>query len=136
MTKVTFPAKMNLKTTRLFSKLIGILLISLIFPAFILAEEPDGVLLTGLFTDSGDAREQEILEQGVAKTFNVRLVLTYDQTDIITGPLGALATAKDIASSINGLKEPLLSEISGYQKNAIDHSAGVITAVSLAKQGK
>lgn len=128
---------MKLKNTRLLSKkLIGFLLISLIFPVFILAQEPDeGVLLTGLFTDSNDSDEQEIL-QGAAKTFNVRLVWTYDQTDIITGPLGALATAKDIATPVNGLEEPLLSEISGYQKKTIAHSAGVITAVSLAKQGK
>lgn len=129
---------MKSKNRRLFSKkIIGFFLAGLILPAVILAQEiNDSVLLTGLFTDSGDAHEQEILTQGVAKAFKVRLVLTYDQTDIIVGPLEALATVKAIGSDRNGLKEPLLSEISGYQKKVFAHSAGVITAVSLAKQGK
>lgn len=128
---------MNLKNTRLFlKKSIAFLLISLIFPAIILAEEPnDSIVLTGLLTNSENTYEQEIL-QDIAKTFNANLVLTYDQTNIITGPLEALLTSKNITSSVNGLDEPLLSAISGYQKKAIAHSAGVITAVTLAKQGK
>ncbi|MFH1493148.1 MAG: hypothetical protein ABIE81_07435, partial [Candidatus Omnitrophota bacterium] len=128
---------MNLKNTKLFSKkLIGFLLIGLIVPSFILAQELDGILLTGLFTDSEDTQEQEILNQGVAETFNVRPVWTYDQTNIITGSLGVLSVVKNIASPTNGLEEPLLSEISGYQKKVIAHSAGVTTVVSLAKQSR
>lgn len=122
---------------RLFSKkLIAFLFINLILRALILAEEPnDSIVLTGLLTNSGDTHEQEIL-QDIERTFNAELVLTYDQTDIITGTLAALATKEDIATSVNGLEDPLLSKISGYKKKAIVHSAGVITAVSLAKQGK
>lgn len=121
---------------KLFSKkIISIVLISLLFPAFIFAQEPkDGLLLTGLFTDS--TIDRDVLDQGIAKDFNLRTVWTYDRTDIITGPLEALATAKGIAGSSNGLQEPLLSEISGYQKKVIGHSAGTTTAVTLAKEGK
>jgi uncharacterized repeat protein (TIGR01451 family) len=128
---------MNLKNMKLFSKkLIWLLLVSLIFPAFILAQELEGVLFTGLLTDSTDTKEQEILSQGVAKTFSVRMVWTYDQTNLITGPLEALSAAKSIATPANGLEEPLLSQSSGYQKKVIAHSAGITTAVTLAKQGK
>ncbi|MFH1492281.1 MAG: hypothetical protein ABIE81_02935, partial [Candidatus Omnitrophota bacterium] len=128
---------MDLKNMRLFSKkLIGFLLIGLIVPSVTLAQEPEGILLTGLFTDSTDTQEQEILEQGVAGSFNVRVVWTYDRTDIITGSLDALAARKGMTSVTNGLEEPLSLEISGYQKKVIAHSAGVITAVSLAKQSR
>ena len=122
-----------MKMKGFYEKLIWLLLITLIFAAFILAQEPEGVLLTGSSTDSTDNGEQEVLN-GMAKTFNVQVVWTYDQTNLITAPLQALSTAKNIPTSVNGLEKPLLSQSSGYQKKVIAHSAGGITAVTLAKQ--
>lgn len=105
---------------RLFlKKSIAFLLINLILPTLILAEEPNySIVLTGLLTNSENAHEQEILHD-IAITFNAQLILTYDQTDIITGTVAALATKKGIATTVNGLEEPLLSKISGYKKKPL-----------------
>ncbi|MFH1128922.1 MAG: hypothetical protein V1699_05900 [Candidatus Omnitrophota bacterium] len=124
----------RLKMTKWFSKkIIGFFLAGLIFPAVILAQETEGSALFGLFTNSGDVHEQEVLK-GVAKTLNLQPVWTYDGTDIITGTLGALAQYYNIPTLTNGLEDPLFSQISGYQKMVIAHSAGAGTAVTLAKR--
>ena len=127
----------RLRRAKWFSKkIISFLFVGLIFPVIILAEESNkGILLTGLFADSRSTHEQEILSN-LTNSFGVdKVVWTYDQTDIITGTLGALASYKNITTSTNGLEESLLSQISNYRKTVIAHSASTITAVNLAKQG-
>jgi len=96
--------------------------------------EVNGVLVTGLFANSSNSDEVEILN-GIKETFDLEVVYTYDGTNIISGPLDALMTKLDIPTPNNGLEGELLEKLSGYQEEVLSHSAGTISIVTLAKKG-